>query len=319
MFSKKTAVAAAALLAAFAAQAQVNVYGNLDLSVGSYDEAGQGKSLTKVNSGDLRASYIGFKGQEDLGGGLKAFFKLESDIGADTGSAGGDAAFWARTSVLGLQNDMGTLTLGNTRSLGYLTNAAFNPFADSSLFSASNLFSNVAGAGLGNWTNSITLSTANYSGFTAAVQVGLKEAATNVSNKVGLQAAYAAGPLTLGAVYEDLAVKGQYRWELAGAYDFSVAKLFAQYGQGKADDASTTKTGKFFQIGASIPVSTAGTVLTSFGEYKLASAKKTEFSLAYDHDLSKRTGAYIGLNYSKDKSLSPKTGTSVAAGIRHSF
>jgi predicted porin len=324
MFSKKTAVAAAALLAAFAAQAQVNVYGNLDLSVGSYDEPAQGKSLTQVNSGDLRASYIGFKGQEDLGGGLKAFFKLETDIGADVGSAnsgnGTDApGFWSRTSVLGLQNDMGTLTLGNTRSLGYLTNAAFNPFADSSLFSASNLFGNVAGADLGNWANSITLSTANYSGFTAAVQVGLKEAATNVSNKVGLQAAYAAGPLTLGAVYEDLAVKGQYRWELAGAYDFSVAKLFAQYGQGKADDLSGTKTGKFFQIGASIPVSTAGTVLTSYGEYKLSNTKQTEFSLAYDHDLSKRTGAYIGLNYSKDKSASPKTGTSVAAGIRHSF
>jgi predicted porin len=315
MFSKKTVLAAAALLAGVAAQAQVNVYGTVDLSLGNYKEPGT-KATTKVNSGDMHASYIGFKGVEDLGGGLKAFFKLESDIGADVG--GSSSAFWARTSVLGLQSSMGTLTLGNTRSLGYLSNAAYNPFADSSLFSTSNLFSNVAAGGLGNWTDSITYNAPNMSGLNLAVQLGLKETtATGVRNKFGVQADYTAGPLAAGFVYESLAAKGQNRWELGASYDFSVAKLFAQYGQGKAGTGA--KNGKFFQIGASAPVSAAGTVMASYGEFKLSPTKKTELSLAYDHDLSKRTGAYVGLNYSKDKAMTPKSGTSFAVGVRHAF
>jgi predicted porin len=334
MFSKKTAVAAAVLLAAFAAQAQVNVYGNIDLSVGSYDEPGQGKSLTKVNSGDMRASFLGFKGQEDLGGGLKAFFKLETGLSADTGSiaAPGAAAtegspavastFWNRASLIGLQSDFGTLTLGNTRSLLSLTTETYNPFADSSLFSASqNLFgynNSSASNQRSNWVNSITFASANYSGFTGAVQLGLSEV-SGIDASVGLQLNYTAGPLGLGFAYEtqDLSANAtQKAWQLGASYDFGVAKAFAQYGQVKETGFNSYK---FFQIGAGVPVSANGSVLVSFGQGKQNDFKAREFSLAYDHALSKRTSAYVGLNNSRNSEAAPKSGTSVAAGIRHAF
>ena len=94
--------------------------------------------MTAVESGSLRESFIGFKGQEDLGGGLKAFFVLESAIGLDDGTAGNGSSFWGRTSVVGLSGDFGTVALGNARNLMFLANDAFNPFrADSALFSTS--------------------------------------------------------------------------------------------------------------------------------------------------------------------------------------
>ncbi len=322
MFSKKSAVAAAALLAAISAQAQVNLYGNLDLSVGSFKEPGT-KTATKVESGSLRGSFIGFKGQEDLGAGLKAFFKLESDIGADVGSASG-ATFWARTSAIGLQGDFGTVTLGNVRSLAYLTNSAFNPFGDSGVFSTSNLAASLGGTSVNttnsNYDNSITYTSPNLAGFSAAVQAGLSEVAGTDAD-VGLQLSYTAGPLAAAVVYEDRAMTATtdtQRWELNASYDFGVAKAFAQYGQGKADGQTATE--KFFQVGASAPVTAAGTVLASFGQLKndgVSGQKTTEISLAYDHAISKRTGAYVGLNNTKEKGV--KSANTFAVGVRHAF
>ncbi|MFT3858522.1 MAG: porin [Aquabacterium sp.] len=80
---KMNLIAAAGLaLLAGAAQAQVTLYGNLDVSV-AYSKtkgANDSESTTAVESSHLVDSYIGFKGNEDLGGGLKALFTLESAI-----------------------------------------------------------------------------------------------------------------------------------------------------------------------------------------------------------------------------------------------
>ncbi len=317
MFSKKTAVAAAALLAAFAAQAQsqVSIYGNLDVSFGRFDFPGV-EATTRVESGVLRESYIGFKGQEDLGGGLKAFFTLESAIAVDTGSQDGN--FWSRTSVVGLTGDFGTVALGNARTLNFLANQAYNPFGATGLFSSSAVLFGFDS----NFTNSITYSSPNLGGFTAAVQAGLaenKNTGTD-SNAYGVQLNYAAGPLAVGATYEDAQesiFSDAKRWQLGASYDFGAVKLFGQYGQAKGsnDDESY----KFWQIGAGIPVSSAGTVLTSYAQGKQEDAKLRQFSLAYDHSLSKRTGAYVGAVNQRFNLADPKSGTSFMVGVRHAF
>lgn len=315
MFSKKTAVAAAALLAAFAAQAQVNLYGNLDVSVGRAEEPFGSDGETAVQSGQLRESFIGFRGEEDLGGGLKAFFQLESALNVDTGTQA-DGNFWGRTSIIGLSGSFGAVTLGNARSLLFLANDAYNPFrADSGLFSTSQqLF------GATNFANSVTYSTPNMSGFNAAVQLGLSEI-DGVDDTVALGLGYNAGPLGVNFTYEDGAATAtdDYKaWLLSASYDFGAAKLFGQVGQ--ADEEGEDDKYKFFQIGASLPVSTAGAVLVSYGQGKQDEFKRKEFSLAYDHSLSKRTGAYIGVNHSKaDTGADDDSGTSFAVGVRHSF
>lgn len=318
MFSKKTAVAAAALLAAFAAQAQsqVSIYGNLDVAFGRFETPGSDDSINAVESGVLRESFIGFKGQEDLGGGLKAFFTLESATAVDTGSTSG--AFWGRTSVVGLTGDFGTLALGNARTLNFLANQAYNPFGATGLFSTSNVLFGFDS----NFVNSITYSSPNLSGFTAAVQTGLSENKVDGtdSNAYGVQLNYAAGPLAVGVTYEDAQESiftDAKRWQLGASYDFGAVKLFGQYGQAKAsnDDESY----KFFQIGAGIPVTSAGTVLASFAQGKYDDEKTRQFSLAYDHSLSKRTGAYVGVINLHDKQSDPKSGTSVVVGVHHAF
>lgn len=313
---KKTVIAAAALLAGVAAQAQVTVYGNVDLSVGRFEEPtiGGSDAQTKVESGSLRESFLGFKGQEDLGGGLKAFFVLESALAADTGTAADD--FWGRTSVIGLSGDFGAVTLGNARSLQFLANDAFNPFrADSALFGTSEaLF------GGGNWKNSVTYTTPNLSGFTAAVQLGMSEI-DDVDNAVGLALNYAAGPLAANFTYQDVAVgteDDEKSWTLNASYDIGAAKLFGQVGQ--SDNSTEDDKVKFFQLGASVPVAASGAVLVSYGEAKQDEFKEREFSLAYEHSLSKRTSAYVGVNSSKvEQNDDSESGTSFAVGVRHSF
>lgn len=333
MFSKKTAVAAATLLAAFAAQAQsqVSIYGNLDVAFGRFDAPNNDKAITAVESGVLRESFIGFKGQEDLGGGLKAFFVLESSIGVDTGLST-TGQFWDRTSIVGLTGGFGTVALGNNRTLNFLANEAYNPFGATGLFSTSNVLFGAGGTVSGlpvggivenNFINSITYTSANLSGFTVAVQAGLSEnnTAGQDDNAFGVQLNYAAGPLAVGVTYEDaqetIFGSNSKRWQLGASYDFGAVKLFGQYGQDKftGDDESY----KFFQIGAGIPVTSAGTVLTSFAQGKYDDQKIRQFSLAYDHSLSKRTGAYVGVVNLRDSEADPKNGTSVVVGVRHAF
>lgn len=329
MFSKKTAVAAAALLAAFAAQAQssVNVYGNLDVSVGRFEEPGV-QSVTAVQSGNLRESFIGFRGEEDLGGGLKGFFKLESALAVDTGATASN--FWSRTSVVGLTGDFGTVTLGNARTLLFQANDAYNPFrADSNLFGTSGLVlgttlaTGVSSAYTTNWANSVTYSTPNWSGFTGAVQVRASEI-NDVDPSLALALGYVAGPLALNFTYQNVTLNTAGNdiktWLGNASYDFGVVKLFGQYGQ--ADQDLTTEKQKYFQVGVNVPVTSAGNVLVSYAEGKFVSNKAKEFSVAYEHSLSKRTGAYIGVNSTRYNFLPAnvdRTGNSFAAGVRHAF
>lgn len=316
MFSKKSAVAAAVLLASVAAQAQVSVYGNVDAFFGRFEEAtANADATTKVESGVLTGSFIGFKGQEDLGGGLKAFFVLESEIGLDKGTGGsGDAGFWGRTSELGLAGDFGTIKLGNSRSLGFLANAAYNPFPVTGLMNTSERLN-----GFGNYTDAITYMSPNLSGFTAAVQAGLHESQADGSkNKIGLALNYNAGPLAVGFNYADENNGNTDRWQLGASYDFAVVKGFVQFGQNDTEGAADKN--KFFQVGASIPVTAQGTVLASYGQSKTGDNRESLLSLVYDHALSKRTSAYVGLQNERVKVAGDsESGNSFGVGIKHAF
>ena len=322
MFAKNVLVAAAALVATVAAQAQsVTVYGNVEAAFGSFERGVAGEELThritRVESNVLTGSFLGFKGQEDLGGGLKAFFKLESTIGLDTGSVAGN--FWGRTSEIGLTNAYGTLTAGNSLSLSALANHAQSPF---SVFGSLNGVQNGVGEDFATvQANTLTVTSANYSGFSAALQYGASEA-HGKDSKYALAANYAAGPLAANFTYtDDVDALNASRnlWQLGGSYNFGVAKAFVQVGQ--ADLAGSNDT-DFFQLGVSAPVTAAGTVLASWTHAKIDNAGKSDqLSAAYDHALSKRTGAFAGLAYEqfKPEGGDSKSGVSLAVGLHHAF
>jgi predicted porin len=219
MFAKKNVVAAAALLAmAAAAQAEVKLYGYLDAAFGSYENfvenaAGTGfttERTTQVSSGNMMTSFIGFAGSEDLGGGLKAEFALESFLGTDTGSTYNNMAggFWGRASWVGLSGGFGRVIVGQYDNAFFTLGYTYNPFGSSMTFSPTmvswyGLSGDQLGASLGydtGWVNSITYETPNLGGFTAAVQFAPKEstgANDGDKNNYALSAAYNAGPLSL--------------------------------------------------------------------------------------------------------------------------
>jgi len=115
------ALAALAALACGAAHAQSNVtiYGLLDASVEHLTNVGAtGGGLTRSPglTGSV-PSRLGFRGAEDLGGGLKAVFTLESGFGVDSGTLNQGGRFFGRQAYVGLAGGWGSLTLGRQYSM----------------------------------------------------------------------------------------------------------------------------------------------------------------------------------------------------------
>lgn len=118
---KKTLVALAALSAAAGAYAQssVTIYGALDASVAYVKNPTDktGKSATYLNDSAITTSRWGMRGTEDLGGGLKANFNLESDVNMGTG-ANNPAGMFRRSAYVSLASDQyGELRLGRATSV----------------------------------------------------------------------------------------------------------------------------------------------------------------------------------------------------------
>ena len=136
------ALAVAAMAGSAAAQSSVQIFGVVDVAVTSGRASGPGSArMTQLSSGSLSTSRIGFRGTEDLGGGLAASFWLESHLFADDGRAGsgqtaGNQVFsaagaglnFARRSTVSLSGPLGELRLGRDLSPSYWNLLLFDPF-----------------------------------------------------------------------------------------------------------------------------------------------------------------------------------------------
>ncbi|RBL67446.1 porin, partial [Pseudomonas sp. MWU13-2625] len=126
----RLAVPLAALLACAAlpafAQSSVTLYGRVDTAI-EYANAGP-NHVTRMGSGNLFASQWGLKGVEDLGGGLKAVFRLESGIDLANGASddGPDSIFGRRATV-GLKGKWGEISLGRNFTVTYDYMLPFDP------------------------------------------------------------------------------------------------------------------------------------------------------------------------------------------------
>lgn len=117
------AVAAAPLLAVGTACAQSNVqlYGFVDTGVEYLNHVSGGGSLTRLPTvtGGVMPSRLGFRGNEDLGGGLQAQFVMEMGFALDDGSLQQGGRGFGRQSYVGLAGDWGALTLGRQYAMGF--------------------------------------------------------------------------------------------------------------------------------------------------------------------------------------------------------
>ena len=124
---KKAACSAIALIGSLCgmsamAQSQVTIYGIVDTGVVYTTNANPaGNSVFKMPG--LTGSFpsrIGFKGTEDLGGGLQALFVLEAGFSPDTGAMGQGNRLFGRQSFVGLKNNWGQIMLGRQVNMTYL-------------------------------------------------------------------------------------------------------------------------------------------------------------------------------------------------------
>lgn len=349
-----------AIAAAFAspaiAQTSVSVEGIVDLYVGSMKNSGDADRTVKLDSGGMSTSFLGFKGAEDLGGGLKATFTLGGFFRGDSGASGrfnGDS-FFARDANVGLSGKLGALTLGRSISPVTLPAFLFNPVGDSFSLSplvlhkavSTNAWTN-SFAGDTGWSNAIRYTTPSFGGLTANVYYQLGEQVGGTGkNNVGGNLLFFRGPLSLTAAYHDVEVNNpadstvagpsivksipltattsltaaeQKLWMVGGAYDFNIVKVFATYDQAKHDIDLRDKTAT---LGLSVPAGGAGKILGAVAQTRRTSAafderRRTTYSLGYDYSLSKRTELYAFLL--SDKVSGFDNARSVATGVRHRF
>ena len=328
------------------AQNSVKLYGLVNVGVGAYQPAGASR-IRAVNSGDMSTSFWGVSGTEDLGGGLKANFALESFVGLDTGAAGrfvGDAMF-AKNAYVGLSNNsLGQLRVGRNTSQMFVSLLLFNSFGDSFGFSPTLLHYYLDGrdlpisktARLQNdtaWRNSVTYISPVMSGLRLNLQGAAGEGVGLSSYAATMQ--YFGDPFSATLAYQAVGTdaaaptngKREKTFNAGLSYDFRVVKVYAQYGQIE-DDSYGSKL-RLYDISAEVPISGGGKILAAYGHSKVrtgtfagiiplmtGNTRKT-LSLGYDHALSKRSDVYAV--YMNDRIDGKSDGNSYAIGIRHSF
>lgn len=299
----------------------VTVHGLLDLSVGRTQAPG-GTATRAVDSGKMTTSHIGLRGDEDLGGGLKAQFTVESFLRADTGAAGRfDAdALWGRNAFVGLSSaHAGSVAFGRITTPLFVQTLLNNPFGDSFGYSPSirHVFASGTVTGDSAWNDSVRYVSPRLGGLTMTVHAAMGE--SNGGHNLSATGSWVDGPFNAGLTWQSVekgaTVADTTTWQLAAAYDFGVAKTFGQLT--KVDNDTTGASFDILGLGAAVPVG-AGKVLAQWGRLKPATgATRTTVSLGYDQYLSKRTDVYaVGMN---DRLSGTGSGNSLSLGMRHRF
>lgn len=347
---KKTLLALAAIAASSAAFAQssVTLYGVIDASV---ESVRADKTQTRVSSDNLSSSRLGFKGTEDLGGGTKAIFALETNLKTDTGSQG-NARFFDRQAWVGLGGGFGELRLGRTDTLigdiaGNVLSA--QPYDDLKLLPTR------AGNDYRRADNSITYTLPTMvPGLTASVQYSTgngntagatgETAGTDWGKSFGIGIKYAAGPLSAGVGYlnakdESLATADDQKANATlvyAGYDFGAAKLTAYYDTETTPSAFAAGTRRLTVGGAklAVPFSPEFTLIVGGSAARNVEGNDAEgdnvkiTTIKGVYSLSKRTSVYglftnvnngaltgLGVIAASDD----RTTRAFAVGVRHSF
>lgn len=290
-------IAATALLAAASgiagAQSSVTVFGIVDVNVRNVSNSGQSNQTTLSNNG-INSGRFGVRGIEDLGGGWRTIFWLETDLFADTGTVNANKLF-SRQATVSLDGPYGELRLGrhytptgwNTFDfdpwsvIGVGGSASIARFANQRTFYRSDnaihyYLPNIAGIyGQFTYAPSEQVADARYRGG----RLGYKDRALNLAAAYGVQ---------------DV-VGGDFKSASFGiSYDFGWIKPMLQYNNEKLIDNEERR----LLVGAIIPFA-RGEVRTSYvrsdatnGSAAFNANDASLVTLGYVHNLSRRTAVY---------------------------
>lgn len=246
-----------ALGAAAQSASSVTLYGVVD----AYAQFVNGsESINRIQSGGLSGSRFGFRGSEDLGGGMRAVFTLESGFNSDDGTIGQGGTFFGRQAFVGLQDSWGSVTLGRQYSSVYHATTDFSLFSNNPAGPSTAViggfgggYEPVRGAGgtatppaagaTGNGgpirvNNALRYESPSWSGVRVSALYGAGEVAgaTSDARLFDLGVRYTGGPFdALLSVLTDKALTGAVQatdatvTTLAGAYNFEPFRVVAGF------------------------------------------------------------------------------------------
>jgi predicted porin len=346
------AIAAATSGAAFA-QTNVTIYGNVDMGVmfrqGNNGAVANGQSQYDLQSG-ASMSYIGFKGVEDLGNGLKALFDLQYRINPDTSTGLSTAGH----QYVGLTGGFGTAVAGYLDGIRYGIYGKYSPFGNYSIASLTSMTTQYDRA-----ANALAYISPSFSGFTVILATATNtqgaEGSLNTSHSLATRSTaagntgddrllsanliYANGPLSIDLDYETTRAVGYdsdrlYVATAGASYDFGVVKVSGVYDVIKGDQNSFIggnvvgpllglAAGQKYDrrnwfVGATVPLGKFS-VMGLFGQVKdktLTDADAWKIGLGARYALSKRTELYADYAHIKnDVNGTYSIGNGIGAGV----
>ncbi|WP_321936320.1 porin [Paraburkholderia sp. J8-2] len=330
------------------AQSSVTLYGLIDTGFQYTHNSGGKSSQIAMSSGNLSGSRWGLTGSEDLGGGLKTIFTIESGYSSTTG-AGGSSLF-GRWAILGLKSDhYGTLTAGRQYDPLIMLVKPFqgNNFLGG-MFGTPGDVDNAGNSA--RFSKSVLWASPNWGGLQTQWMYALGGVAGSVGSGQSWSgaASYNTGALGVAAGYLHIdngnatlssrgtstsdslfntAVNSAYSSarsiniaRASGSYGLGPVTLGGYYGfaQYNPDSSSTFKTAEKYNTGevyalwhVSVPLTTqiGYTYTKSSGD---SSAKYNMFALGADYAMSKRTDFYGVAGY---QHASGKNGLGTAQAV----
>lgn len=329
--------AAAALLAtisATTASAQsVTLYGRLDVAIETIRFSGAPTGNRTLNLLSNDGSRLGVRGSEDLGGGLRAIFNLESALSTDTGTTG--ATFWSRQAWVGLSSaTWGDVTLGRN----------YSPMDDNAWsFDAFQYAGNAATYQAQKYTarinNSVKYTSPKIGGAEFRLLGGASERSDGVGKTQAADISYFNGPFAGKAAVQRENIAGLIAGtsnirtdSLFGlSYDAKFVKPGLVYFHRKDTNAPTYET---IFLGVNVPINDLLELRANIGQISQGASKAMSYGLGYWYRMSKRTSLYgafarnandAGANLSNfilpsyNSIAAGESANSLQAGMRHNF
>jgi predicted porin len=338
----KKSLLALAILGSFvgaaSAQSTLTIFGVVDLSVNQIKNGST--KQTNMQSNQLNSNRLGFRGVEDLGGGMTASFWLEAGMANDDGTIGGSngvtTAFFNRRSTVSLTSGFGELRLGRDYVASFWNTVFGDVNGANGLGQGLNMVSSLG-------SGAVTIARdnnmvgyflpGNLGGVYGQFQLAAGEGVTG-QKYAGGRLGYAAGPVDVSVAMgqTNTATSDKFKMSnIGGSYDFGMAKLYGFYNMNKY----AARKQSVYELSVGVPLG-QGEFRASYGKSDQSGAgtdgdDSTLYGLEYVYNLSKRTAMYTSYGRISNKgaaaftvaagagSAKGATSSGFNVGLRHSF
>lgn len=321
------ALAAAGLASA---QSSVTLFGVVDATLQRVTNSGVGAgNVIRLTNSGYNSSRLGFRGTEDLGGGMSASFWLEAGVSNDDGQGaatntnnqavgafvpttganapvrpGTQGLTFNRRSTVSLGSGWGELRLGRDYTPQFWNLTVFDPFGTNGTGTTQTLLGVTGGA----ITGATAVRASNSFGYFLPGKLGgfygqlqhyrgenpsTAGVTEDDGNGLGVRIGYASGPLNVAlGMSSTNAAAGDIKQNNVGAqWDFGFAKLMGHF----AFDEAGAAEGRGFLVGGLVPVG-SGEIRAAVSQYQVEGGatepRSRKMALGYVHNLSKRTAVY---------------------------